>query len=75
MLSEIEIQVLSIIGSRLLMRKDELKSALVEQGFSDGVSVAGRLNQLGYVKIVEAVGSPCYAITQEGIRTLKNGQL
>lgn len=71
MLGERERQVLEIIGRTLLVRKDELKNALINQGFDDGISIANRLSELGYLKFIEAVGSPCYTITQEGLRALK----
>jgi arginine repressor len=73
MLREREMQVLEIIGRNLLIRKEELKSTLRERGFEDGISIANRLSQLGYLKFIEAVGSPCYTITQEGLRALKSG--
>ena len=73
MLAENEMQVLEIIGRHLLVRKEELKRMLSEEGFSDGIFIANRLSALGYLKFIEAVGSPCYTITQEGLRLLKSG--
>lgn len=73
MLSEREIQVLEVFAGNLLVRKEELKRILNEKGFSDGLFMANRLSELGYLKFVEAVGSPCYTITQEGLRILKGG--
>ncbi len=73
MLREREMQVLEIIGRNLLIRKEELKRTLREAGFEDGLSIANRLSEMGYLKFVEAVGSPCYTITQEGLRVLKGG--
>ena len=72
MLAEKEIQVLEMFGSNLLIRKEELKRMLREKGFSDGLFIANRLSEMGYLKFVEAVGSPCYTITQEGLRLLKS---
>jgi len=71
MLDEREIQVLEIINRQLLIRKEELISALRSEGFDNGISIANRLKDLGYVKFVEAVGSPCYTITQSGMKILK----
>jgi hypothetical protein len=71
MLTENEKQILGIFGQRLLVRKDELKSMLNQNGFSDGIVIVNKLNGMGYLKFIEAVGSPCYTITQEGIRVLK----
>ena len=71
MLKEREMQVLEMIGRHLLIRKEELKRTLREKGFEDGIHIANRLSELGYLKFVEAVGSPCYTITQEGLRVLK----
>lgn len=71
MLEERERQVLEVIGRRLLVRKEELKNALREKGFDDGISIANRLSEMGYLKFIEAVGSPCYTITQDGLRALK----
>ncbi|MEE9323660.1 MAG: hypothetical protein V3U72_03875 [Candidatus Aenigmarchaeota archaeon] len=73
MLAEKEMQILGMIGRHLLVRKEELKRMLSEEGFDDGIFIANRLSQLGYLKFIEAVGSPCYTITQEGIRMLKGG--
>ena len=72
MLTEKEMQILEILGKRLLVRKEELKAILREKGFGDGISIANKLSEMGYVKFVDAVGSPCYTITQEGLRALKN---
>ena len=72
MLTEREIQILGLFAERLLLRKDDLKRVLSEQGFGDGISIANRLAERGYLKFIEAVGAPCYTITQEGIRTLKS---
>lgn len=71
MLRESEIRVLEIINRQLLVRKEELRSALREEGFDDGISIANRLMELGYVKFIEAVGTPCYTITQSGMKILK----
>ncbi|MCK4335103.1 MAG: hypothetical protein KAW40_00075 [Candidatus Aenigmarchaeota archaeon] len=71
MLGENEMQVLEMIGRHLLVRKEELKGMLSEEGFGDGIFIANRLSEMGYVKFIEAVGSPCYTITQEGLRLLK----
>lgn len=71
MLGENEMQVLEMIGRQLLVRKEELKRMLSEEGFGDGIFIANRLSEMGYVKFIEAVGSPCYTITQEGLRLLK----
>ena len=71
MLKEREMQVLGIIGRNLLIRKEELKTTLRDAGFEDGIHIANRLSELGYLKFIEAVGSPCYTITQEGLRILK----
>ena len=71
MLSEDEKQILGIFGQRLLIRKDELKRVLAEGGISDGAISINKLNSLGYLKFIEAVGSPCYTITQEGLRAIK----
>ncbi len=71
MLSENEMQILGIFGERLLVRKDDLRRIVHERGMSDGVSVANRLAERGYLKFIEAVGAPCYTITQDGLRFLK----
>jgi arginine repressor len=71
MLRENEIRVLEIINRQLLVRKEELRRALREEGFDDGISIANRLMELGYVKFIEAVGTPCYTITQSGMKILK----
>ena len=73
MLSENEMKILELFGGDLLIRKEELKGLLREKGFSDGLFIANRLAEMGYLKFVEAVGSPCYTITQEGLRLLKSG--
>ncbi|NIO23002.1 MAG: hypothetical protein GTN38_03175 [Candidatus Aenigmarchaeota archaeon] len=71
MLRERERQVLEIINRQLLIRKEELRGQLRNEGFDDGISVANRLMELGYVKFIEAVGTPCYTITQSGMKILK----
>ncbi len=72
MLTEKEINILGLFEKQLLLRKDDLKRILSEQGFSDGVATANRLAERGYLKFIEAVGAPCYTITQEGLRTIKS---
>lgn len=71
MLSDREMEILGFFGARLLIRKNDLKQLLAEKGFSDGLSAAHRLSERGYLKFVDAVGSPCYTITQEGLKALK----
>ena len=71
MLSEKETHILGIIGNRLLVRKEELRRILRNEGMDDGLVIINKLNELGYLKFVDAVGSPCYTITQEGLRALK----
>lgn len=72
MLSSKEIEILQFFGNDLLIRKDELKQMLRDKGYSDGLFMANRLAEMGYLKFVEAVGAPCYTITQEGLRILKS---
>jgi arginine repressor len=72
MLRERDRQVLEIINRQLLIRKEELKRQLRSEGFDDGISIANRLMELGYVKFIEAVGTPCYTITQSGMKILKD---
>jgi len=72
MLREKDKQVLEIINRQLLIRKEELKRQLRTEGFDDGISIANRLMEMGYVKFVEAVGTPCYTITQSGMKVLKD---
>jgi len=71
MLNESEMQILGVFSQRLLIRRDELRSVLVESGINDGAMTINRLSSLGYLKFIEAVGAPCYTITQEGLRALK----
>jgi len=71
MLRERDRQVLEIINRQLLIRKEELKRQLRNEGFDDGISIANRLMEMGYLKFVEAVGTPCYTITQSGMKVLK----
>jgi len=71
MLTENEKQILEVFGQRQLIRRDELKRILTESGINDGVMAIHKLNSLGYLKFLEAVGAPCYTITQEGFRALK----
>jgi hypothetical protein len=71
MLNENEMQILGVFSQRLLIRRDELRSVLAESGVNDGTMTINRLSSLGYLKFIEAVGAPCYTITQEGIRALK----
>jgi len=71
MLTENEKQILGIFGQRHLIRKDELRKVLGESGIEDGTMSVSRLSSLGYLKFIEAVGTPCYTITQEGLRALK----
>lgn len=72
MLTEDEKQILCIFGKRLLIRKDEMRNVLAKNGISDGSGSINKLNSMGYLKFIEAVGAPCYTITQDGIRALKN---
>jgi hypothetical protein len=71
MLTEDEKMILGIFGKRLLIRKDELKRVLSESGINDGALSINKLSSLGYLKFIEAVGPPCYTITQEGLRAIK----
>ena len=71
MLTESERQILGIFSQRLLIRKDELRSVLADRGINDGAVSISKLSSLGYLKLIEAVGPPCYTITQDGMRALK----
>jgi hypothetical protein len=71
MLTEDEKQILGIFGQRHLIRKDELRRVLSESGINDGTISISKLSSLGYLKFIEAVGPPCYTITQVGLRALK----
>jgi|YelNatPaOPRAMG01_1025707.scaffolds.fasta_scaffold735094_1 hypothetical protein len=71
MLTENERQILEIFSKRLLLRKDEIKKVLAENNINDGSIIIQKLSNLGYLRLVEAVGLPCYTITQEGLRALK----
>jgi len=71
LLKEDEMKILGIISKRLLVRKEELVRMLKQEGFSDGLFLANRLKEMGYLKFVDAVGSPCYTITQSGMKILK----
>jgi hypothetical protein len=71
MLTEDEKQILGIFGQRLLIRKDELKWVLADMWINDGAVSISKLSNLGYLKLIEAVGPPCYTITQDGLRALK----
>jgi hypothetical protein len=44
---------------------------LSESGINDGTISISKLSSLGYLKFIEAVGPPCYTITQVGLRALK----
>jgi arginine repressor len=72
MMGEREQQVLEIFGRHLLIRKDELRRIFNENGLNDGVAAVSKLNDLGYVKMVDSVGSICYTITQNGMRALRS---
>ena len=72
MLAEEERFVLEVIGKNLLIRKDDLMRILRNEGFSDGLAIAKKLVNIGYVKFVEAVGYPCFTITQAGQRALSS---
>lgn len=71
MLSESEKQVLEVFGKLQLVRKDELRSVLNASGVDEGIVTVNKLSGMGYLKFIDVVGSPCYTITQEGIRVLK----
>ena len=71
MLNESEKQVLEVFGRLQLIRKDELRRVLSESGVDEGIVTVNKLSGMGYLKFIEAVGSPCYTITQEGIRAIK----
>jgi len=72
MMGESEQQVLEIFGRHLLIRKDELRRIFNENGLNDGVAAVSKLNDLGYLKMVDSVGSICYTITQNGMRALRS---
>ncbi len=72
MLAENELNVLAIFQERLLMRKEDLKMVFNQKEISDGMAITNRLSERGFLKFIDAVGAPCYTITQEGLRVLKD---
>ncbi len=73
-MNEREIFILEIVNQQHLVRRDDLKNRLHNEGFSDGMADANGLKDQGLLKFVDSVGSPCYTITQSGIRALKENQ-
>ena len=63
--------ILQLVHKSLLVRKDDLTTMLRNEGFSDGLVIANKLKEQGYLKFVDSVGSPCFTITQSGMRALK----
>ena len=67
-LEEKEIRVLEILGKRRVMRKEEFLKEVGE----DGEMIARKLNSLGYIDIVDLIGSKTYIITKKGSEFLSS---
>lgn len=66
-----ERDVLRVLGQAQLIKKDEIIKAL---GLTQPDGVAESLIYLrdnGYIESLDAVGSPCFLITQKGLRALR----
>jgi arginine repressor len=74
MLSDKELQILYILRKRLLMRKEELVRNLEKEGINADVSTIQRLKDMGYVNMIDLIGSLCYALTQNGMKVLKENR-
>ena len=72
MLAENELKILTIFQEKLLLRKDDLKILFNQKEISDGMAITNRLSERGFLKFIDAVGAPCYTITQEGLRVLRD---
>ena len=66
--------ILELVNQQHLIRKEDLVMRLHNEGFSDGIAIANRLKDQGYLKFVDSVGTPCFTITQHGMRALKENQ-
>jgi arginine repressor len=71
MLGDKEKQILGILNANALMRKEELVRAMKTEGVEDGIPRVQKLQELGYVSLINTIGSYCYALTRDGMRVLK----
>lgn len=72
MLGFAEKQILEAISRKNLMRKEELLTFLRKEGMDNGFNLVQRLESLGYISCVDAIGCYCYALTRDGSKALKS---
>ena len=71
MANEKEMMLLKLIGSSMLIRREELREKL--NGSSDTYeAIISKLVSEGLVNSLDSIGSQCFAITQKGMRALES---
>ena len=70
-LTEMEKRVLDAVNKRLLVSVPELLRALEKEELDGAESVLRRLQEEGFLNIIEPLGKTSYVITQKGMRALK----
>lgn len=69
MLNGNERKVLEIINNKLLITRTELRKILEEDGIEDCIQF---LKDNGFIEIIQPAGETCVAITQKGMRAVRN---
>lgn len=70
-LTEMERKVLGMLNRKLLVSVEELTKAMKSGEFDGAESALNRLQDEGFINIVEPLGKSSYVITQKGMRALK----
>ena len=70
-LTEMEKNVLEAVNKRLLVSVPELLRALEKEELDGAELILNRLQEEGFLSIIEPLGKVSYVITQKGMRALK----
>ncbi len=70
-LTEMDKKILEIVNRQLLVSIPELLKAMEKEELDGAESVLNRLQEEGFLNIIEPLGKTSYVITQKGMRALK----
>lgn len=70
-LTEMDKKILEIVNRQLLVSIPELLKAMEKEELDGAESVLNRLQEEGFLNIIEPLGKTSYVITQKGMRALR----
>ena len=70
-LTEMEKSVLEVVNRQLLVSVPELLKAMEKEELDGAAVVLRRLQEEGFLNIIEPLGKTSYVITQKGMRAMR----